>query len=389
MPYLLPIETSSSNIEKIDVSNGNLIFDITNQRLFYDSSNLERIDLSSVVLINTENDRINYVGAKENKLYIVIENARPYIIRSGQWISLTVAKEDQYSIFFVDPINGSDDNDGLSASASLRTINAVFSKYYDVNIYYINLADGGYSVDDLNINDKSKVVIGAPGNAEIGGFINVSNVSQFEISGCGINNLNIDNHSYAKVSNNKIYSNGIKANNGSIVFVENSTVSGAIANAEDAMFRAYSGSHIILNSTTGNINDRKLYHADIGSSIHISSSSILITTYATKYSISSTGKIYFEADPTDIETKNYIDLSIVTASNKLQNNIDDVNNKVDSNASIIGDIINPDTGILTTSKKYTDAQIAKLTDTNTGVVATAKAYTDEQIEALFGIEEVL
>lgn len=367
MPYLLPIETSSSNIEKIDVSNGNLIFDITNQRLFYDSSNLERIDLSSVVLINTENDRINYVGAKENKLYIVIENARPYIIRSGQWISLTVAKEDQYSIFFVDPINGSDDNDGLSASASLRTINAVFSKYYDVNIYYISLADGGYSVGDLNINDKFKVVIGAPGNAEIGGFINVSNVSQFEISGCGINNLSVDNHSYAKVSNNKIYSNGIKANNGSIVFVENSTVSGAIADAGDAMFRAYSGSHIILNSTTGNINDRKLYHADMGSSVHISVSSILITSYDTMYSTSGTGKIYFEADPTDAETKNYIDYSIQNTRNELQDEISNIDIKVNDNSTLI----------------------AAITDSSTGILASSKKYTDEQIEALFGIEEVL
>lgn len=335
MPYIRPIESSYDNIDKINIDHGNLLFDLTHQMMLYDTNDLQRIRLTDIIIINTELEREQLVGAIEGKLYIVLETVRAYVYRNSQWLSITVPKEETATMFYVDAVNGSDDNTGLSREEPLASIKSVFSKYPDSYYYYINLASGTYNIDSLTISSKFVVYLIGTGSTDILGELTVSAISYFTSSGCGFNDLIINNNTQATLSNIKLYENGIQVNGGSSAYISDVTISGDTASTEDmSVFNATRGSVISISSGSGKSTTRNLYKASLGSSVHVASAVTMTTSVTPTFTTNGTGKIYFEADETDAETKAYIADQISAATTE------------------------------------------------------AKTYTDEQIAAFFTIEEV-
>jgi hypothetical protein len=82
---LKPIETIKSNINTITVVPGQMIKCYDTGELFFDTSESERIQISDIIYINTESQRLSLLAPLNSKLYFVRETNNMYIHDTENW----------------------------------------------------------------------------------------------------------------------------------------------------------------------------------------------------------------------------------------------------------------------------------------------------------------
>lgn len=320
MPYITPIETSTTARDSINVSSCQLLIDRTEHSLYYDTTGLERISLSDIILLNTEDERLSLSNILENKLYIVTENVRPYIFRAGQWMSITVAKNDPFNLFFINSTDGDDANTGVSNTEPVASLSTIFNKYNDVVIYNILAVAGDYIIDDLTISSKTKIIING-NNANFIGAITIHNVGYIEFNNCSFTDITITAGTTAVFNNCTFYTNGITCSMGSVAKINSCNITASVGDT-NGMINSIEGSNIICNTCSGTISTKPVYYANTGGIINVSKDNTMTSMYKDLYITEGTGKIFLEADSTDTKTKEYINTQITEALNSAKSYTD-------------------------------------------------------------------
>lgn len=78
-------ETISSVLDSISKTAGQVIYVRDTKRLYFDSLNGDRIEVTDIIPLATESDREAILSPIENKLYYVIQTFRLWIYSEGYW----------------------------------------------------------------------------------------------------------------------------------------------------------------------------------------------------------------------------------------------------------------------------------------------------------------
>lgn len=87
--YFSPIEAVPNRLSDISISNGNFIIDIVNGKLFYDTYDKKRINLSAITFFDTAQELLATTGIKD-KLYIAKDTGVIYYWINS-WVPITVS----------------------------------------------------------------------------------------------------------------------------------------------------------------------------------------------------------------------------------------------------------------------------------------------------------
>ncbi len=308
MAYIAPVEAVTNRLSEVDIASGNLIFDVEREKILYDSSSNKRIDLSSVVVFNTEKELLTSEGIIE-KVYLAKDTGSLFYWDGRIWLPIKVASNAViYDTFYVSP-NGSDDNDGLTADMPAKTIyNILNSKATNLSNLTIYILPGTYNEGNLNISNKKyvKIYSEATNTAEmptINAVLNISN-SNFIIDDVKIGKINVT-ESIGQI--NKAYINTTTVGDpDSAILVENSLVNINACTFMDNSIAITANRNSVCAVTaisgTGNVVG---FYVNNGSVVTLYDH-IDITT-GELYTLNNGGRIHLINDPTDITTKEYID----------------------------------------------------------------------------------
>lgn len=78
-------ETISSALNSISKTAGQVIYVRDTKRLYFDSLNGDRIEITDIIPLATESEREALLSPIENKLYYVIQTFRLWIYSGGNW----------------------------------------------------------------------------------------------------------------------------------------------------------------------------------------------------------------------------------------------------------------------------------------------------------------
>lgn len=310
MGYLHPIEASDANLDSINIEPANLLFDTTNQELFYDTHDNARIHITGIIFIDTEAKREVYENPLRTKLYIVRENSRPYLY-DGQWLPITVQKEATYEIFYLDPTNGSDDNVGLSASTAVVSFAKIFSLYSSNKTYTILAFPGAYDA----IYAYAKLLLDirsmgtSPSDVVISGKCQFKNIDALTLTGLDLSGVSFINTN-AVLKNCIIRNGAISVTDNSHIILDGCEINCTYTADKAAAVTADNGSVITAKNCTGTCTNLPIYSVSNGATINAISNTIsLISSGATNTDniISTAGKLYLDSDPVDASTQEYVE----------------------------------------------------------------------------------
>lgn len=296
--YLRPIEMSGSNIDGINIDPGNIIFDIAKMVLYYDTGAYARISFADIIFYSTESEKEQHIGLP-GKIYIVLENATPYIYNGG-WIPIQCKPEESFSIFYLDPL-GSDNNSGVSVDLAVLSFSKIFSTHSANKDYYIIASSGNtaYNFGTTVYNKNSiRILCNGDSPAAVTGPMNFEGISNLYLSNLEISG-GVSLKNCTVTIENCIFKNGGISLDNSKVIISNSTISNITDNAIHATNSAY----ITCVGVTGSsINCG--YKASNGGVINVVGNKL---TCSTETSIDTTGRVYFEGESVDKSTKEYVE----------------------------------------------------------------------------------
>lgn len=290
--YLRPVEAVASRIPEVAVINGTFIIDVTNSKIYYDTLDDQRLDLSSIQFCDSKND-LSTINGVNNKIVITKDTGACYFW-DGEWKPVVVS----YTANIPDTIyvsaSGSDDNNGISSSYPMQTINGALSKYKSVSKINLVLLPGTYS-ENIIIDSKTYVSIYSDSSqATIAGDIIITN-STVKMNNLEASTITIENScgSLAEV----YLSNGLVINNSTV------NIAGGYIESPSIGLSVTNNSIVTLRGTEG--------AASIGYKVSngsiVNAIGTVISSSSAQHEISNLGRIFLPGESVDVTTKAYID----------------------------------------------------------------------------------
>lgn len=312
--HITPVEAITSRLNQIPIKHGNLIFDSVGQTIYYDSLNLDRIEMSSIIFATKEEDiKDKNIDGIDNKIFLCRDTGAVYYYFQHEFHPILATKLAEYTQFYVSP-DGNKDNDGLTKDTPLPYINNVFEKYPDASDITIYLSAGHFSNIEIKGIGYLKL-IGASSGTEID-YINIDS-SSFYMTNISSTDITLQNTkgiiSKCFVDANDSF--GIKTNNSNIYIEYTQVINSSKALVIDQ------NSYCTAFDVTGE-NNNIGYTVVNGSILNVFGSRIGATAL---YRLNTLGKIYFEGDKTDISTKEYIKDQLDQLDTEIGSKLDSIN----------------------------------------------------------------
>lgn len=307
MPHITPNEAINNRLSEIEIKSGNLIFNIDNESLLYDTSSNKRINLSSVIPIKSEKELTQLTGVPE-KLFLAKDTGALYYWIGNRWYAIKIASDATiYDTFYVSE-SGSDDNDGVTANTPAKTINNILNKKAN-NLDRVNICilGGTFNENKIQVNGKSLINIYSEAtnmdtmpviNSEISisnsnfrisslklfGPITIDN-SAGKISACTINSMALNSGTGLELSNSLVHAEMVEFNNNTVAIKANNNSVCSVTNIRGT------------NNVTG-------YNVNNGSTVTVYGNNTM--TYSENYILSNNGRIYLSGEEADESTKKFV-----------------------------------------------------------------------------------
>lgn len=101
MQDFIPIETIHNKLDTIPIIAGQLIICKDTNEQFYDSSDNIRIEVSSIIYLNTKSEYDSLTNPINNKLYVIKENGAVYLYTNDTWSTIIAANQTKTMVFYL------------------------------------------------------------------------------------------------------------------------------------------------------------------------------------------------------------------------------------------------------------------------------------------------
>lgn len=331
MAHLKPIEVVNNRFSEVELKSGNLIFNTDLQKILYDSSSNVRLDMSSVVVCETEKEIIESTGIP-GKIYVAKDNSSLFYYENYKWFAVKIASNAViYDTFYVSASIGSDENNGLSADLPVKTIrNILEDKGKNLSVLNICIIDGEFAEGDLYIDNKTYINIYSAGMSEtampyIKSIISINNCT-FKLNNLRIGKL-IVNNSIGKIYEDIINTTIVGAPD-TAISLDNSVVDINTINFIDNYICIAAEKNSIC-SVTGLVGSSNTvgYKVTTGAVVKIYDNDDL--SAGIHHVVENNGRIFLLDEPTDETTKNYIDGKITAANSYVDEKVTAANSYTD------------------------------------------------------------